>query len=460
MSETAPGRKRAPRARAAAAPARAARPKATNVAEPAAETPKIEAPAPAEAPAKPPARARAKPAAASAAKPKRSAAAKAAPAPKAAAPEPVAEAPKPKPAAAKPAAAPKPPAPEPETPNAAEAAATGKKPLSLALQGGGSHGAFAWGVLDRIFEADVFDVRAIVGTSAGAMNASVAAYGLAKGGPTGAREALSAFWGRISNSARMSPLQPSPLDRMMGLGNVDFSPAFAAFELMSRFASPYQLNPMNVNPLRDVLAASIDFDWMHEETAVKLFICASNVMTGKIRVFTQKDLSIEAVLASACLPFMFQAVEIDGEHYWDGGYMGNPPLYPLIYHAECADILLVQLNPIVIDELPTTAQQILDRINTLSFNSSLMREMRVISFVSKLIDKGFDDGGRLKRMFIHTVDGQEALKGFGVSSKLNADKAFLTHLFEQGRKEGERFLAEHLDDVGVRSSTDIDAKFL
>lgn len=335
-----------------------------------------------------------------------------------------------------------------------------KKPLSLALQGGGSHGAFAWGVLDRIFEADVFDVKAIVGTSAGAMNASVAAYGLAKGGPAGAREALSGFWGRISDAARSSPMQPTWLDRMMGVGNVEYSPAFMMMDVMSRFASPYQLNPMNVNPLRDVLAASIDFDWMHEEKAVKLFICASNVMTGKIRVFTEKDLSIDAVLASACLPFMFQAVEIDGEHYWDGGYMGNPPLYPLIYEGGCPDILIVQLNPIVIDELPKTSQQIMDRINTLSFNSSLMREMRVISFVSKLIDKGFDDDGKLKRVFIHTVDGQESLKGFGVSSKLNADKAFLSHLFEAGRRQGEAFIAAHLDDVGVRSSTDIDAKFL
>lgn len=381
-----------------------------------------------------------------------------------------ARAPRPKAEAARPAPAPAPipevasgPAPAldagsvPATP---VAAAPVKKPISLALQGGGSHGAFAWGVLDRLFEADAFDVKAIVGTSAGAMNASVAAYGLARGGPAGAREALAAFWGRISDAARRSPLQPTWLDRMMGLGNVEYSPAFAMMDVMSRFASPYQLNPMNVNPLRDVLAASIDFDWMHEETAVKLFICASNVMTGRIRVFTQKDLSIEAVLASACLPFMFQAVEIDGEHYWDGGYMGNPPLYPLIYEGGCSDILLVQLNPVEIDELPKTAQQILDRINTLSFNSSLMREMRVISFVSKLIDNGYDDGGRLRRVFIHTVDGQDVLKEFGVSSKLNADREFLTHLFEAGRREGERFLAEHLADVGVRSSTDIDTKFL
>lgn len=339
------------------------------------------------------------------------------------------------------------------------AKSVGKKPISLALQGGGSHGAFAWGVLDRLFEADVFDVKSIVGTSAGAMNASVAAYGLARGGPAGAREKLKEFWAAISDSARMSPLQPSWVDKMRGPGNMDFSPFFAAFDMMSRFASPYQLNPMNLNPLRDVLDEVIDFDWMHDETAVKLFICASNVMTGKIKVFTQKDLSHDAVLASACLPFMFQAVEIDGEHYWDGGYMGNPPLFPVIYEGGAQDILIVQLNPINISELPTSANAILDRINTLSFNSSLMREMRVIEFMSQLIDRGAVDDATVKRVFIHTVDGDETLKDYGVSSKLNADRAFLDLLFDAGRREGEIFIEKHFDQVGVESSTDIAAKF-
>ncbi|MEL7464653.1 MAG: patatin-like phospholipase family protein, partial [Pseudomonadota bacterium] len=210
---------------------------------------------------------------------------------------------------------------------------------------------------------------------------------------------------------------------------------------------------------RDVLDEVIDFDWMHDETAVKLFICASNVMTGKIKVFTQKDLSIDAVLASACLPFMFQAVEIDGEHYWDGGYMGNPPLYPVIYEGGAQDILIVQLNPINIAELPTTSNAILDRINTLSFNSSLMREMRVIEFMSQLIDQGAVDDDTVKRVFIHTVDGEETLRDYGVSSKLNADREFLDVLFQAGRREGELFIEKHFDQVGVESSTDIAAKF-
>ena len=376
-----------------------------------------------------------------------------------ASPAPTAEAPKAA-APAKPARTPAARKASPTRKPAAPATKPAKKAISLALQGGGSHGAFAWGVLDRIFEADCFDVKSIVGTSAGAMNASVAAYGLARGGPEGAREKLREFWGKISASSANSPLRPSWIDKMHGPGNMDFSPFFAAFDMMSRFASPYQFNPMNVNPLRDVIDDVIDFDWMHDETAVKLFICASNVMTGKIKVFTQKDLSIDAVLASACLPFMFQAVEIDGEHYWDGGYMGNPPLFPLIYEGGASDILIVQLNPINITELPTTAQAILDRINTISFNSSLMREMRVIDFMSKLIDGGMDAGGTLKRIYIHTVDGEETLREFGVSSKLNADMDFLKLLFDAGRREGEAFIEAHFDKVGVQSSTDISQKFL
>ncbi len=334
-----------------------------------------------------------------------------------------------------------------------------KKPLSLALQGGGSHGAFAWVVMDRLLEEDCFDIKGIVGTSAVAMNASYAAYGLAKGSAPGAREKLGEFWGKISAASAKGPIQPSPLDRLMGVGNMDFSPMFAMFDMMSKFASPYQLNPMNLNPLRDVLEDVIDFEWMHSEEAAQLFICASNVMTGKMKVFTEKDFSIDAVLAPACLPFMFQAVQIDGEHYWDGGYMGNPPLYPLIYSGVCQDILIVQLNPINIEEVPKISKAILDRINTISFNSSLMREMRVIDFMSKLIDNGFDDGGKLKRMFIHTVDGEESLRNFGVSSKLNASRDFLDHFFTLGRAEGEAFFDTAYDKVGVESSTDIEKKF-
>jgi len=349
---------------------------------------------------------------------------------------------------------------KPATTPIATTVTPGKKRINLALQGGGSHGAYAWGVLDRLFEETSIDVDAIVGTSAGAMNATVAAYGWAKGEHAGARTALAAFWKKISDAAKKGPLQPSMLDKMMGKGSLEYSPGYVIMDAMSRMFSPYQLNPMNMNPLRDTLLEAVDFDFMHRENKVKLFICASNVMTGRHKVFTQKEVSVDAVLASACLPFMFQAVEIDGEHYWDGGYMGNPPLYPLFYHTDTRDVLIVQINPINIPELPKTAQTILDRINTLSFNSSLMREMRAIHFVTKLIDNGFDDDGRLKRVNLHTIDAEEHLGKLGVSSKINADWDFLQSLFELGRGKAEAFLNAHYDKIGVQSSTDIESKFL
>ncbi len=338
--------------------------------------------------------------------------------------------------------------------------ASNRKPINLALQGGGSHGAFAWGVLDRLLEADCFDIEGIVGTSAGAMNAAVLAHGLAVGGPATARAELRRFWEGVSETTRYSMLKPSWLDRMIKPGSMEFSPGYQMMDALTRMLSPYQLNPSNINPLRDVLASVVKCEDLRGCTSVKLHICATNVMSGKIRVFQNQDVSIDAVLASACLPFLFQAVEVDGEHYWDGGYMGNPPIYPLIYDCAARDVLIVQINPIRIEELPTTAHAILDRINTLSFNSSLMREMRAIHFVTKLIDNGFNDEGRLKRMLIHTIDAEEQLRGFGASSKLNAEMEFLERLYTLGRERADAFLTDHFDKVGVESSTDITEKFL
>ncbi len=337
----------------------------------------------------------------------------------------------------------------------------GKKVINLALQGGGAHGAFAWGVIDRLLEEKSIEIEGIVGTSAGAMNAAVTAYGLSIGGNEGAREALRTFWRKVSEASAKGPLKPTPMDKMFAKspGSLEMSPGFMFMDFISRVFSPYQLNPSNANPLRDVISEVVDFDKIHAAKKVKLFICASNVMTGRLRVFDKTDVSVDAVLASACLPFMFQAVVIDGQSYWDGGYMGNPPIYPIIYNCESKDVLIVQLNPINIPEVPTTAQAILDRVNTLSFNSSLMREMRAIHFVTSLIDRGFDDGGRLKRMLLHTVDAEDQLNKLGVSSKLNADWEFLTWLFELGRERGAKFLDEHYDKLNVDSSTDIN-KFL
>ena len=335
-----------------------------------------------------------------------------------------------------------------------------KPHLNLALQGGGSHGAFTWGVLDRLFELDLFEIEGIVGTSAGAMNAAVVAYGLAHDGPEGARAKLREFWHAISEAAKQGPLQPSPLDMLLSPGNMDFSPSWIMADAMTKVFSPYQLNPFNLNPLRDTLAGIVDFDWLCTTTKLKLFLCATDCMNGKIHVFKDGEISVDAVLASACLPFLFQAVEIDGHYYWDGGYMGNPPLYPLIYNTETSDILICQINPIVIDELPTTAQAIMDRINTLSFNSSLMREMRIIEFVGRQIDEGHLDPDRYKKLKIHVIEAEQEMRSLSVSSKLNANWDFLMHLFEIGREKADAWVEAHLAKVGKESSTDIGEKYL
>jgi NTE family protein len=334
----------------------------------------------------------------------------------------------------------------------------GKKSINLALQGGGSHGAFAWGVLDRLLEDDRIEIEGVVGTSAGAMNAAVLAYGLSVGGNAGARDKLREFWTRVGEVAAYWPL--SWLDRAASPGNLDHSPLWWWWDSITRFLSPYQFNPLNRHPLRDVLVEVVDFERLRRQAQVKLFTCAANVLTGRIRVFERHEMRIEAVLASACLPFMFQAVEVDGEHYWDGGYMGNPPIFPLIYNCEATDVVLVMINPIVISEVPRTAQAIFDRINTLSFNSSLMREMRAIHFVTKLVESGFTDNGRLRRMLIHCIDAEDEMRRLGVSSKLNAQWDFLLYLHRLGRARAGAFLDAHYDKLGRESSTDILARFL
>jgi NTE family protein len=336
-----------------------------------------------------------------------------------------------------------------------------RKRIKLALQGGGSHGAFTWGVLDRLLEHGGFDVEAVVGASAGAVNATVLACGLATGGADGARALLARFWHRTAEIAGKGPFQPTFLDRMLGHGNLTFSPLWRITDMFSKLFSPYELNPSNINPLRELLDEVVDFDAMHMASfGPRLFVCATNVLNGRLKVFDGREVTASAVMASAALPFMFQAVEVDGQHYWDGGYSGNPPIFPLIYMGGGRDILIVQINPINIAEVPKTARAILDHAATLSFNSSLMREMRAIKFVSDLIDRGELDAAKHMRLLIHTIDAERELSIYDVSSKFNADLAFLKDLFDLGRAKAEAFIAQHYDDIGVRSSTDIAEKFL
>ena len=343
-------------------------------------------------------------------------------------------------------------------PTATAAATT--KTVNLALQGGGAHGAFCWGVLDRLLEDERIDFDGISATSAGSMNAVVLAYGLAEGGRQGAKTALAGFWRRIGHAGAMSPLQPSLWDRLSHNHSLQHSPAFAVFDLMSRLLSPYQLNPTNYNPLRKVLEESVDFEVIQRRCPVKLFLSATNVRTGKIRLFGNDEISADAVLASACLPFLFHTVEIDGEAYWDGGYMGNPAIFPLIYHCDAVDVVIVHINPIEREEVPRTAGEILSRVNELSFNSSLMREMRAIAFVSKLIDDGTIRSGAMKRMLIHAIADEPYMRSLRLSSKMNADPAFLTHLHGVGRACADSWLDATFEALGNRTSVDLAERYL
>ena len=280
-----------------------------------------------------------------------------------------------------------------------------RKKINLALQGGGAHGAFSWGVLDKILEDGRLEIDGLTATSAGAMNAAVYSYGKMKGGADRAREALHNFWKDISDTGSIfSPVKITPLEALF-MGEATSSISFQMFESFTRMFSPYQFNPLNINPLKDVLKRHVDFDEIHACKCTQMFICATNVRTNRIKIFKNDEISADAVLASACLPMLFQAVEIEGEAYWDGGYMGNPALYPLFYHTDTDDMMIIHINPIKREEVPKTAPQIYNRINEISFNSSLLRELRAISFIQKLVEEGWIKEGCHRVRFRYAIDG-------------------------------------------------------
>lgn len=331
------------------------------------------------------------------------------------------------------------------------------KPITLALQGGGSHGAFTWGVLDRLLEDERIDIKAISGTSAGAMNAVVLVDGMEKGGRAGARAALQRFWRDASRSAWLSLIQRTPWDWLTGNWSMNNSPGYLMADLLGRLASPYDLNPMGLNPLQGFLDEHVDFACVHRCTSVRLFISATNVRTGRVQVFGNHDLSSSAVMASACLPTLFQAVEIDGEAYWDGGYTGNPALHPLIYNCDERDIVIVQINPINVPQVPRTAREILDRVNEITFNSSLLAELRAIRFVTRQLEAGHLDPNIYKHLLMHSIDGDADLGKLGASSKLNAEWAFLQLLFDRGRRTTDTWLERNFEQIGQSSTLDLDA---
>jgi NTE family protein len=327
-------------------------------------------------------------------------------------------------------------------------------PIDLALQGGGSHGAFTWGVLDRLLEEPWLHIAAISGTSAGAMNAAVLADGWTQGGAEGARDALDRYWQRVSRAAAFSPLQRSPLDRLMGRWTLDTSPAYVAMDLMSRLMSPYDLNPLGLNPLRGILVESIDFSRL-ARAPIKLFVTATNVHTGRGRIFRNSEITADVLLASACLPTMFRAVEIDGEPYWDGGYAGNPTITPLVRESDAHDTILVQINPRERPQTPRTANEILNRLNEISFNAPLMKELRMIALLRQVADPGSGEGVRWAQMRMHRI-ASDMLTDFGASSKLNAERAFVATLHLEGRRAANEFLGNHAGDLGKRSTADLD----
>ncbi len=347
-----------------------------------------------------------------------------------------------------------------ESPGAGKPARQEIKTINLALQGGGAHGAFTWGVLDRLCEEPRLAIEGISATSAGAMNGAVFTSGLAAGGRDGAREALDSYWKRVAKAGEMSPLAPGLFDKLFGFSQ-DQSPAFLAFDLMTRMLSPYQFNPLNLNPLRAILQQSVDFELLRSDACpVKLFLSATNVRTGKVKIFENREITADAVLASSCLPFLFQAIEIDGEAYWDGGYMGNPAIFPLIYGCNSHDVVIVHINPIERKKLPRTASEIMNRINEISFNSSLMREMRAVSFVTKLIDDGKLDDPSFSRMLIHAIAADDIMSGLGVASKMSTEWEFLTGLRDTGRAGAGAWIAQNFDQLGKRSTVDIGTLYL
>jgi NTE family protein len=310
-------------------------------------------------------------------------------------------------------------------------------------------------VLDRrLLEEPWLEIDGISGASAGAMNAAVLIDGHATAGAEGARAALERFWRSVSEAARLSPLRRTPLDVLLGRWTLDYSPAFIAMDLASRLFSPYDLNPGGSNPLREILAQSVDFERL-AQAPIKLFVTATNVRTGRGRVFRNAEISPDVLLASACLPTLFQAIEIDGEAYWDGGYSGNPTITPLVRECTSSDTIMVAINPIERPGTPRTARDILNRLNEISFNAVTLKELRMIALLRRVADPGNSEGALWAAMRVHLI-ASPLMAELGYSSKLNAEWDFLRMLRDEGRRAADAFLRAHGDELGRRSTVDLD----
>jgi NTE family protein len=339
------------------------------------------------------------------------------------------------------------------------------KPINLALQGGGAHGAFTWGVLDRLLATDEIEIAGISGTSAGALNGAAVKAGLASGGRAAARENLAWLWEQVG--AITDPLITPWLEAVAPVAvssAIEASLPFAVGDSVSRMVSPYAAGPFYRNPLQRIVER-FHYDEVCGDPGPAFHICATNVRTGKIRVFTGDDIGPEAIMASACLPTLFKAVEIpDGdtgrvEAYWDGGYTGNPALYPLFAPELPGDIVVVNINPLYRDEVPTTARGIQNRINEISFNASLLRELRAIDFVQRLLEEGAVQEGDMKRLRVHMIADDDLMRQLSVATKLVATPQVLHQLQVAGQAAADAFLDQHLGAIGKASSVDLREMF-
>jgi NTE family protein len=336
------------------------------------------------------------------------------------------------------------------------------KHINLALQGGGAHGAFTWGVLDQLLSDERLSVEGVSGTSAGAVNAVMFADGLVRGGRAEAQKRLADFWRAASSAGKLPSLQRAVMERLLSFTPLEGSPVQLWFDSLAQYFSPYDINPLNINPLKDLIEHFVDFAALRECTELQIFISATNVQTGRVRIFPREKLAAEAVMASACLPLLFRAVEIDGVPYWDGGFLGNPVIFPFFGRTTTEDVLVVQINPLIRHETPTTSGAIANRINEITFNSSLIGEYRAIEFVARLIDQGrLPRGigpGEYRRINVHRIVLDRFGTHFDAHSKLSTDYDFFEMLHVSGKRAARRFLDDHFDDIGVRSTVDLRAE--
>jgi NTE family protein len=342
------------------------------------------------------------------------------------------------------------------------APAPAAKRVNLALQGGGAYGAFSWGVLDHLLDDGRLEIEGITGASAGAVNAVLLADGLARGGRDEARKRLADFWRAASLGGGLPDLQRKAIDRLFSFLPLEDSPMAIWVKAVSQYLSPYDFNPLNINPLKELIERFVDFDAVRKAQTPQLFVSATNVHTGRLRIFAHDKIDANVILASACLPLLFRAVEIDGVPYWDGGYLGNPSIFPLFNTTQTEDVLLIQINPLVRHHTPTTSQDIMSRLNEITFNSPLMGELRAIEFVARLIDQGrLTRGlgpGKYRRINMHRIALDPSAKQLSADGRLNTDFDFFEMLRTNGRRAARRFLDAHFDDIGVRGTVDLQAE--